>query len=39
MRYVGEPPWRACLTRLNARLDAWFRQMFCADWEDYDLLS
>lgn len=28
-----------CLTRVNASLDAWFRRMFLADWEDYDLLS
>jgi hypothetical protein len=28
-----------CLTRLNAKVDSWFRGMFLVDWEDYDLLS
>jgi hypothetical protein len=28
-----------CLARLNTRVDMWFRQMFLADWEDYDLLT
>jgi hypothetical protein len=28
-----------CLTRLNARVDRWFRQVFCEEdlWMEYDL--
>jgi hypothetical protein len=29
----------SCLSRFNARMDKWFRDLFCEDWEGLDWSS